>query len=387
MNMASGLTSYYSALHKSGRAEIKDCKMQGQYAGTISAASNIRLTVENCTFENARASVPFFYLTGINGIFKNNTMWGSATLYTSGGSVYIGACINPTEISGNTYNYNVCAMAISVSTTVKCIDSNSVFGNEFANTLDFGVAVAGAFPDYIFKSPTGNLTFNETFVPDMVTGGRYGFESFNDTVGDDRMTYNLGKTQRVSTPVHTAGGSAWRFEPTSSAERFEFPFDIPTGNIQNLTMVVGVWCYINSANYWAGTDYEMPRLNVTYDGTSSVYAEASQTAGEWQFLFVPITPVTTAGKISIVLSGLTDAVDADRYFYLDDMSVLYPAGYKLDLGGLDIWDNGLPVLPPIATLMSAKDVWAVPSASVNVSGTVGGSLVSGLKLGQFIALK
>jgi len=80
-------------------------------------------------------------------------------------------------------------------------------------------------------------------------------------------------------------------------------------------------------------------------------------------------------------------VDADRYFYLDDMSVLYPAGYKLDLGGLDIWDNGLPVLPPIATLMSAKDVWAVPSASVNVSGTVGGSLVSGLKLGQFIALK
>jgi len=370
-NFATACVAYYNATHKSGRMEVKDSRMIGQYAGTISTATNIRLTVENCNFENARASTYFFSLTGINGIFKNNSFWGSATTYASGGALYLGACVNPLEISGNRFDYNVCAFSMGVLTNVKCIDTDSVFGSEYANTLDLAVAAAGAFPDYIFKSNTGSLVFDETYVPDMVTGGRYGFADFNDTASDDRMVYSLGKTQRDLVTVHTAGGSSFRFEPTSSAERFEFTFDVPTGNIQNKTMTVAVWCKINSATYYATPDgYELPRLNVTYDGSTTTYAEA--VAGtDWQLLSCTFTPTTTAGKISIVFSGLTDATGTDRYFYLDDMSILYPAGYKLDLGGLDIWDNALPVLPPIATVISAADIWAVATSSLTGTGTIG----------------
>lgn len=376
-NFATACTAYYTATHKSGRMEIKDSRMIGQYSGTISVATNIRLTIQSCYFENARASTYFHSLTGINGIFKNNYYWGSATVYTSGGAVYLGSCINPTEISGNHYDYNVCAFSISALTNVKCIDTDSVFGSEYANTLDIAWSAAGTFPDYIFKSPTGDLVLEETYQPDMVIGGRLGFTDFNDTASDDRMIYTLGKTQRVSTPVHTAGGSAWRFEPLSGAERFEFSFDVPTGNIQNKTMTVAVWCKLESVAFYGGSSYEMPRLNVTYDGSTVTYSQAAAST-DWQLLSVTFTPTTTAGKISIILSGMTDATGSDRYFYWDDMSILYPAGYKLDLGSLDVWDNALPVLPPIATVMSANDVWAVDTSTLTTTGTIGNKIV-GLK--------
>lgn len=385
-NFATACVSYYSALYKSGRMEIKDSRMIGQYAGTISTSTNIRLTIQNCNFENARASTYFHALTGINGIFKNNSYWGSATVYTSGGAVYLGACVNPTEIGGNKFDYNVCAFGIGTLTNVKCIDTDSVFGSEYANTLDIALQAAGAFSDYIFKSPTGNLVFEETFLPDMVIGGRYGFSDYNDTANDDRMVYTLGKTQRDLTTVRTAGGSSFRFEPLSGAERFEFDFDVPTGNIQNKTMTVAVWCKVGATAFYGGSSYEMPRLNVTYDGVTAVYAEAAQTT-DWQLLSLTFTPTTTAGKIGIILSGMTDATGSDRYFYWDDISVLYPAGYKLDLGGLDIWDNALPVLPPIATVMSANDIWAVDTSTFITAGTAGKQLKDALTEDNFLALK
>jgi hypothetical protein len=59
--------------------------------------------------------------------------------------------------------------------------------------------------------------------------------------------------------------------------------------------------------------------------------------------------------------------------YFDDISVLFPAGTSLNLGGLDLWVDGLPVTPPISTSISALDVWAVDPASFGV-GTVGAKL-------------
>jgi len=372
-NVATNLSSFYSATHKSGRVEIKDCRVQSIYTGIISAAINIRLTIQDCFFENQRASTvtPFHYYTGINGIFKNNTYWGNASSLAQGGTVLVGACVNPTEISGNKFNNNGCAISISPSTNIKCIDQDSIFGDEVANTVDVGVSNAGAFIDYIFKSPTGNMVTVDTFDVDMTIGGRYGFESFNDTYGDDRMVYAYGKTQRDMTTVHTSGGSSFRFEPTSPIDRFEYSFDVPTGNIQNKIMTIAVWCKINTATYYATpSGYELPRLNVTYDLTTTTYTEALPQT-DWQLMSVTIVPTTTTGKITVVLSGLTDALSSDRYFYWDDIAILYPAGYKLDLGGLDIWDSALPVTPPIATVMSAQDVWAVQTSTMTGAGTVG----------------
>jgi hypothetical protein len=208
----------------------------------------------------------------------------------------------------------------------------------------------------------------------MVVGGRIGFVDYNDTSTDDRNIYAYGKTQRTNaaltdTTVHTAGGSAIRFEPTYSAEAFQYSFDTPTGNIQNKTMAVAVWCKINSTAYYA-SDWDMPSLSVLYDGATTITSTAT-TGTDWQLLSVTFTPTTTTGKITVTLAGRTDAVGADRYFYFDDISVLYPAGYKLDLGGLDIWDNASPVLPPIATVIAAADIWAVDKSSLTGVGTIG----------------
>jgi hypothetical protein len=228
----------------------------------------------------------------------------------------------------------------------------------------------------VFKSNTGNLVISETNLPDVVEGGRVAFADFNDTATDDRTLAPLGKTQRTNaaltdTTVHTAGGSALRFEPLSAAVPFTWSFDVPTGVIQGLTMTVAVWCKLGSATYY-GTpgSYQLPRLSVLYDGVTTAYDEHAAST-DWELLSVTFAPTTTTGKITVTLSGMTDAVTADSYIYWDDMAVLYPAGYKLDLGSLDVWDNGLPVTPPIATVASAADVLAVQSSTLTGAGTFG----------------
>jgi hypothetical protein len=144
---------------------------------------------------------------------------------------------------------------------------------------------------------------------------------------------------------------------------------IPTGNIQNKDMMVGVWCYINNANFWSGTN-RMPRLTINYDNGTTAYAEAAQLAGEWQFLFVPFKPTTTYGQIIAKLDCATDQTGANAYVYFTDWSVLYPAGVYLNLGKQDLWANALPVVPSIATIGTAQDVWNF-DPSISGSNTIG----------------
>jgi hypothetical protein len=105
-------------------------------------------------------------------------------------------------------------------------------------------------------------------------------------------------------------------------------------------------------------------------------------------LIVPFRPTTSTGKVTATLSGGTDAIEVEGYFYFADISVLYPAGYKLDLGSLNIWDAGLPVLPPISTVFSASDVWAVSKKSLTGAGSIGEHLAKKvLTLSKFLGLK
>jgi hypothetical protein len=213
----------------------------------------------------------------------------------------------------------------------------------------------------------------------MVVGGRVGFINFNESQGEDLTMFTYGKIRKTGAglsdeTMRTAGGAALRFFPTSDVEPFAFKFDCPTGNIQGRTMTVAIWCKLNSDLYWADT-HEMPRLSVLFDGDNEEFAVATATTS-WQLLSVTFAPTTTTGKISIQLSGVTSATGEDALFYWDDMAILYPAGYKLDLGGLDIWDNALPVLPPIATIMSASDIWTVNTSSLTGSGSIGAELAA-----------
>ena len=204
------------------------------------------------------------------------------------------------------------------------------------------------------------------------------FRSHNhNQVANDHRSWLTNGNQNASgdgltdTTVHTSGTDkfALRFEPLSSTDSLEWEFKVPTGNIQNKTMTVAVWVKINNANYYAGT-YQLPRLTIDYDNGTTAYAQATNKT-DWQLLFITFTPTTTFGQITVTLSARTDATTTGAYVYIDDFTVLYPAGYKLNLGGLDDWANAMPVTPPIATVLSANDVWTASSTVDYGSDTMG----------------
>lgn len=378
-------TAFNKLGHVSGRFTLRDsveAAIYGYHPGTDGA---LRKTFTGNYSHNMRAHATAAYgafcICGTESQFTDNYVWGSAQdenvdSPSTGGAVGVGQLINPIEVARNHYDNCLCAVVFYPNTQRNAVDVDSEFGAEAANTVDIGFD-SGCMPSYTFDSPTGALTLSEGNVPDMVEGFSVGFADYDDTATDDRRIYTLGKTQRTNaaladTTVHTAGGSAMRFEPTTAGETFEWAFDVPTGNIQTKTMVIAIWCKLNNAAYWAGT-HEMPRLTVEYDGGTEVYAAAAQTTA-WQLLSVTFTPATATGKITVTLSGQTDATGTDRYFYWDDASVFYPAGVALNLGGLDIWDAALPVTPPIATLASALDVWTASAAVDYGANTMGEKL-------------
>lgn len=225
----------------------------------------------------------------------------------------------------------------------------------------------------------------------LLVGSFVKFDTYDRTTLDHKTYQPNGKTQSTGsgladTTVHTAGGYAIRFEPLSSTSNLEWEFTIPTGNIQNATMTVAVWCKIASATYYAGT-HQLPRLTIDYDNGTETYAEAAEST-DWQLLSVAFTPTTTYGQITVTLSGRTDATTTNAYVYWDDFSTLYPADKPLNTQTLDLWANALPVVPPLATVLSANDVWAAAVTSNVGSGTMGEKV--GKKLlttGKFIGLK
>ena len=284
----------------------------------------------------------------------------------------------------------------------KTIIRNIHFGDTKANTTDIYVAPYG-YSDVELQGVYGANTINLTYITYTVFGTKLTLSQING--GEENSNYfNYGSIIRTGdgladTTVHTSGTDkyAWSAESTDGANnnRFEWSFPVPTGNIQNQDMQVGIWVRVAKEAYWGGTYYQMPRLTVNYDNGTLVYAEAAQIAADtvgvtddgWQFLPMPFRPTTTYGQIIVTLSFLTDnATPANRYVHFDDIGILYPQGYTLNLGGLDLAANGLPVRPPIATLNSALDTWSV-DPSVFGAGTVGKFVTKLLTVAKFLGLK
>jgi hypothetical protein len=138
-------------------------------------------------------------------------------------------------------------------------------------------------------------------------------------------------------------------------------------------MMVGVWCKIASATYYAGT-HQLPRITVDYDNGTTAYTQAA-TSTDWQFLPLPFTPTTTYGQITVTLSARTDATTTDAYVYWDDFVTIYPADTPLNTQTFDLFADALPVTPPLATVLSANDVWALATSTMTGAGTVGKMIV------------
>ena len=306
-----------------------------------------------------------------NSTVSNNYFWGTS----SGVMRNDGAMVNVIW-SGNQHE-QVLRSIWNFSTIINCPMINETYGIEAGSFEIYHAFVSySPYANFVIDNPNIGTsitpTLNDT---DGVDGSQIRFQNYDQTANSDFTHMPYGKIYRTGTgladtTVRTAGGFAMRFEPTYSPNLMHWEQIIPTGNIQNKTMTVSLWVYINNAAYYAGT-HTKPTLTVDYDNGTEISSVATATAGSWQQLAVTFTPTTGYGQIEMKVTGATDATGTNRYFYVDDVNVAYPAGVAIDLGSLDLWAEGLPVAPAIATVPSLAGVWDEPLSAHTVAGSAG----------------
>jgi hypothetical protein len=361
------------------------------YPLNYSAVSNVKNYFERNIFQNAISSTAAAVVHGLAPRFKDNYFWGCASTLAANGAVsYMNSVA--ADISGNHYDKCTCALTIFATATIlQAAAENEVFGEETANTSDFGTLTTG-YHDITFIDPSATLTFDATHsLADAVTLSKISIVNEGEVANVDSVYTPLGTFRRCGdglddTTVHTTGTNKFSLRYNSAGgDNLAWSFNVPTGDIQNKTAAIACWVKINSENFW-GSANSMPRMTVNYDNGSTDYAEAAETT-DWQLLFVPFTPLTAYGQITVTIGGYSDVGDSDGYFYVDDITMFYPAGVTLNLGGMDLWANAMPITPPIATGVNANDVWAVQTSTLTTPGTAGKKLKDGLTLGQFIGIK
>jgi hypothetical protein len=345
------------------------------HAGTGTFALFRDITVKNCVFGNFGCGLyRMLAVDGVNHLYKDNFFYGLT--FTSGAGRYacfnLRSCVSP--VFNNNYYYK-CSVIYKHGASSFVVGMESYDETFVDNTVDFDFEDASFISAFI-TDPKTTVSVNSAGLPATAAGTRVSIENEGGVAKKDMSHLQYGEAVRcgdglTDTTVHTAGSGKFsmRFEPKSYPNSLVWEFYIPTGNIQNKEMSIGVWVKINNAAYYAGSNRK-PRLTITYDKETTVTANAAETT-EWQLLSVIFTPLTTYGQIKFKIEGYTAATGSNAYFYMDDISVLYPAGEKLDLGGLDLWADGLPITPPIATVLSANDVWAASTAVDYGANTMG----------------
>jgi hypothetical protein len=180
-------------------------------------------------------------------------------------------------------------------------------------------------------------------------------------------------TGLTDTTVYGSNLYAWRFDGNSTIAPIFNESEILIGDQQGYSMFLYAWIKIASANFYAGSTYQLPRLSVFYDNATTSYAQAA-TATSWQVLIVPITPTTSYPRVKMKLSSFTDATGTDAQWYLGAYGVVLPAGRNVDPGRLGLWAEAAPFFNT-PTSLSAFDVWNVPKTQLTGAGSAGELLV------------
>ena len=305
-----------------------------------------------------------------NSTVSNNYFWGTS----SGVMRNDGAMVNVIW-SGNQHE-QVLRSIWNFSTIINCPMINETYGIEAGSFEIYHAFVSySPYANFVIDNPNIGTSITPTLNDkDGVDGSQIRFQNYDQTANSDFTHMPYGKIYRTGTgladtTVRTAGGFAMRFEPTYSPNLMHWEQNVPTGNIQNKTMTVSVWVKINNAAYYAGT-HTKPTLTIDYDNGTTMSSVATTGTG-WQQLAVVFTPTTTYGQIEMKVTGATDATGTNRYFYVDDVNIAYPAGVAVDLGNLDLWADGLPVAPAIATVPSLGGVWDEALTAHTVAGSMG----------------
>jgi hypothetical protein len=272
--------------------------------------------------------------------------------------------------------------AVSINSVIKNVNITNCYNGIYitATAVSFGLKwenvvlsgttlfdlylIAGSFITTVFKNCSGITVKATADLTDTTDGTCVSYVNYEGIPNNDFDETTWGNFQRTGgtladTTTHTVGATKYaiRMQNVLQGSPLQWKFNVPTGDITGQTLIIGVWVKINSANYYA-LNYNKPKMTINYDdGASSVYIEAANLT-DWQYISLPVTPATAFGQIEVIISTDTDAIGSDAYVYFDDMTVFYPAGIVLSLGGLDLWSDGFPIVPPISTSVNANDVWA-----------------------------
>lgn len=318
--------------------------------------------VQICGHNNSNATYKTFSISSTNTTFTRCKSLGDAYGFTVNG---VKCIFDDCTADDNTTAYYT-------TSGVMMIFNRFLSGQDVANTAM--VDVQDGYGTIYVRDSYGVLVAGDC-LSNAVDGSFVKASNCEGTTNNDIAWFIRGKTQRsgdglTDTTVHTSGSGKYSIRLEPKSETFdEWSFTIPTGDISGQTMVVAIWIKINSATFYAGT-HTNPTLVIDYDNGTEIAAVAADTT-DWQLLSVAFTPTTEYGQVTFTLKAKTDASGSDAYFYADDTSVLYPAGYRVDLGGMDLWADALPIAPPIATVASAQDVWTVLVSALSGTGTVG----------------
>ena len=312
-------------------------------------------------------------LRGKNSTIKNNYIRGGSS---GGWQWYLENFINCTEWSGNTWDGTPTSLRFQQSVI------NLTMRNELG--LNSPGTTSHIYPDagcnlinVVMEKPNFVPIISTTNQLVVIEGTRLAITNSNSVNNADMSWTRTGEivrtgTSLADTTVRSAGGFAMRFMPISSTQLLKWEQTIPIGDISTKTMTITCWVYINNAAYYAGT-HTKPTLSVNYDNGTTLSSVATGATG-WQQLAVTFTPATSYGQVTVKVTGATDATGTNRYFYVDDVNVAYPAGYQVDLGSLDLWAAGLPVAPTIATMPSITGVWDEPLSAHTITGSAGKTL-------------
>jgi hypothetical protein len=382
--------TYTSNLGPFGNHSYTDCiTMQLNGFPMFNPPGSRNTTITNCKFDcQVGGGGGFALVTGEGHTFTGCEFWGSSAYGTTQGAcVTFNNSFNGTMTNCTFNNNNACVGLGGNVYNLKVQDCS--FGQTVAITGNrhlYTVNTVGAFYDVVMEDNLGTSVpidtglLNGVAMTSSAAGSAIRIINESNTANNDTVWVKYGYYQRTGsglsdTTVRTSGGYAIRLQPRSGTNSMAWPNRItergvPTGDIQNKTMTVSCWMYINNTAYDAGT-YELPRLNVKYDNATTTYTSAAATFGSWQQVAVTFTPTTTYGQIDVWITAATDATGSNAYVYVDDFNIAFPAGVQVDLGSLDLWSNATPIWPPIATVPSLGGVWDEAVTAHTISGSFG----------------
>lgn len=405
---SSSPTPLYSSTHRPGAGGelIEDCLFNNNtFNGSVSALSEI---VSSNYYQSGVVQFKDVYFANANtvqgmgrGIRNNIDGWHWQRTNTNSfgisglsGSIYKNITIHQCTIASQIDDF-----PDSLIENLTLYDSAialgmSVNGSKLINfnCYDMGTLVQpdSAFALMGYNQVTSFVVENGNWVMGMNSEGSFlqatlarsssiSFLNDNSTTNQDFVIVAGGRLTRTGTGLTDTtvyGSNLYSLRFDGRFKDFPMYLDktVLIGNQSGYSMFIYAWVKMNSANYWAGSTYRMPRLTVTYDnGATTTYAQAGQST-DWQMLSVPITPTTTYPTVDLEFSSYTDATSTDAYWYIGGYGIVLPAGRNVDPGTMLYWNDAFPEINT-PTSLSAFDVWAVDPATFG-TGTVGEIVVN-----------